>query len=305
MTIYQRHVPRYEVTKGDEIPPEASPLHIRFGDQVELLAYTVDKDVLHPGDVLNVTLYWQCLEPLREEYVVFVHLLGQQDLIVAQRDAVPCLGTCPTHDWKPGQSFADPYMLGLPVTTFTPDTAQLEVGLYERTTQTRLPATAAERQLLGDSARFHTITITPAETSPTPNPMRINFDNQIALLGYNLDQRLVEPGETLRVTMYWQGLQSMDKNYSIFVHLLSESGERVAQMDSWPKRGNAPTSAWEPGSIIEDDYELTVPMDAPLGVYSIHTGVYLAETQQRLWVLDRIRQPQSDLIVLSRVRVAK
>ncbi|MEM4724029.1 MAG: DUF2079 domain-containing protein [Candidatus Hadarchaeum sp.] len=305
VTIYERRVPRYEIPKEGEIPPEALPLHIRFGDQMELLAYTLDKNEVRPGDVLNLTLYWQCLEPIPEDYIVFVHLLGQYDLIAAQRDAVPCLGTCPTRHWKPGQYLADPYLLGLPVTTFTPDTAQLEVGLYERTTQKRLTATTIEGQALGDSARFHTVTILPTETGSIPNPMRINFGNQITLIGYDLDRRLAKPGETLRITLYWQALQSMRENYSVFIHLLSESGERVAQIDSWPQQGNAPTSGWKPNTIIKDDYELTIPADAPLGVYFIHTGLYLAESQQRLWILDHVGQPQSNFIVLSRVRVTK
>lgn len=305
VTVYQRRVPRYEVAQGGDIPPKALPLHIRFGDQVELLAYTLDKNEVRPGDVLNLTLYWQCLEPMPEDYVVFVHLLGQHDLIVAQRDAIPCLGTRPTRDWNPGENFADPHMLGLPQTTFTPDTAQLEVGLYERITQRRLIATTAEGQILGDSARFHTVTIMPAETGQIPNPMHINFNNQIALIGYDLDRRVAKPGETFHLTLYWKALQRMHENYSIFTHLLSESGERVAQMDSWPLRGNAPTSGWKPDAIIEDNYELTLPVDVPLGVYCIHIGIYLAETQQRLWVLDCIGQPQSNLVALSRVRVTK
>jgi hypothetical protein len=135
--------------------------------------------------------------------------------------------------------------------------------------------------------------------------MHINFGNQIALVGYNIEQRLAKPGETFHLTLYWQALQRMQENYSVFTHLLSENGQRVAQMDSWPQHGNAPTSGWQPNAIVQDDYELDVPRDAPLGAYSIHIGIYLAETQQRLWVLDSVGQPQSDFIILSRVRVIK
>ncbi|MBC7233262.1 MAG: hypothetical protein H5T68_08505 [Chloroflexi bacterium] len=305
VTVYQRQIPRYQLSNTDEIPPDAIPLHIRFGNQVELLAYTVDKEVLHPGDVLNVALYWQCLQPLSEDYTVFVHLLGEYDLIVAQRDMEPCLGTCPTHRWRPGERIADPYMLALPATTFTPDEAQLEVGLYHPVSQQRLTATTAEGKTLGDSARFHTLTIQPAQASPIPNPMQINFGNQIALVGYSIDQRLAKPGETFHLTLYWRALQHMQENYSVFTHLLSENGQRVAQMDSWPQHGNAPTSGWQLDAIVKDDYELDVPGDASPGVYSIHIGIYLAETQQRLWVLDGVGQPQSDFVILSRVRVIK
>lgn len=303
VTVYQRRVARYAQPQSSEPPPEAVPLHIRFGSQVELLAYMVDKDVLRPSDVLHVTLYWQCLKPLSQDYTVFVHLLGQHDLIVAQRDAYPCLGMCPTTHWKPGEQFADPYILGVPVTAFTPDEAQLEIGLYEHASQQRLTAQTAQGQVLGDSARFHTLTILPAWEGAIPNPMQINFGDQIALVGYHLDPRAVKPGETLHLTLYWQALQSIRENYSVFIHLLSESGERVAQVDGWPQHGNAPTSSWQPKAVIKDDYELNIPVDGSHGVYSIHVGLYLAETLQRLWVLDNVGQLLTDHVVLTQVRV--
>jgi hypothetical protein len=191
------------------------------------------------------------------------------------------------------------------VTAFAPDKAQLEVGLYEKTSQQRLVATDAQGQELGDNARFHPLTIEPVQEGPIPNAMQVSFGDQIALVGYNLDRRIAAPGETFHLTLYWQALRTVDENYSVFTHLLSESGDRVAQMDSWPQRGNAPTSGWQPGAIIEDSYQLTLPPDASPGVYSIHIGLYLAATQQRLWVLDAGGQPQSDYVALTRVRMGE
>ncbi len=305
VTVYQRETPRYAWLGSNAIPSGAVSLPVRFADEVELLAYTMDKNVLHPGDIVNVTLYWRCLAAMNVDYTVFVHVLGRHDLIVAQRDAYPCLGACPTRGWRPGEMFADSHMLALPVTTFTPDEAQLEVGFYERTSQRRLPATTAEGQALGDNVRFQPLTIVPAQEGLIPNAMQINFGDQIALVGYDLDRRMVAPGETLYLTLYWRALRTMGENYSVFTHLLSESGERAAQMDSWPQRGNAPTSVWQPGAVIRDDYELTLPKNAPLGVYTIQIGLYLAETQHRLWVLDASGQLQTDHVVLTRIRVGK
>jgi len=74
-------------------------------------------------------------------------------------------------------------------------------------------------------------------------------------------------------------------------------------MDSWPQKGNAPTSTWQPGNRIRDEYELTVPSSAALGVYSIQIGAYLAETGDRLQVLDVSGQAQSDHLLLSSIRV--
>lgn len=307
VTVYGRKTPPRKPLEDAGVPPDALPLGIVFGNKVELLAYQVDlsrnPEVLRPGDVLEVTLYWQCLMPMQSDYVVFVHLLGDHELVIAQRDAAPCLGACPTRGWKPGQIFADAHMIALPTTAYSPDRAKLEVGLYEPQSQQRLQAATTEGRSLGDNARFHQFRIEPSVESPLPNPMQMNFDNQIILAGYDLDSRIVAPGQTIGLTLYWQARQDVSHNYSVFTHLLSEEGERVAQMDSWPQKGQAPTSGWRAGTLVDDRYELAVPADTPPGVYRIHVGLYSSETLQRLRLLDMGGQPYADHVALCPIRV--
>jgi len=305
VTVYRRETPTAPRAQAGLIPTEAVPLHVLFGAGIELAAYTLDRQELHPGEILNVTLYWKALSSVNTDYTVFVHVLGQYELIVAQQDAYPCLGACPTRGWKPADVVADTYMLALPVTTFTPDQAQLEVGLYERTTGQRLTATSAQGQSLGDNVRFEALNLAPAHAGPIPNAMWVSLGDEIALVGYNVDKRLVGPGETIHLTLYWQALRPMGENYSVFTHLLDAQGERVTQADSWPQQGAAPTSGWQPGSTIRDEYDLKVPANAPLGVYTLSTGVYLAATGERLSVLDAGGQPQTDHLVLTQIRVAQ
>ena len=305
VTVYRRETPPAPRAQAGLIPTEAVPLHVRFGAGIELAAYTLDRQELHPGEILNVTLYWKALSSVNTDYTVFVHVLGQHELVAAQQDAYPCLGACPTRGWKPGDVVSDAHMLALPVTAFTPDQAQLEVGLYERTTGQRLTATSAQGQSLGDNVRFGALNLAPAHAGPIPNAMRVSLGDEIALVGYNVDTRLVEPGETIHLTLYWQALRPMGENYSVFTHLLDTQGERVTQADSWPQQGAAPTSGWQPGSTIRDEYDLKVPANAPLGVYTLSTGVYLAATGERLSVLDAGGQPQTDHLVLTQIRVAQ
>jgi len=303
VTVYQRQTPLAPQLSNSELPSDAVPVHIRFGDGIELQAYQVDRQELHPGDILNVTFFWKCLATLTTDYTVFVHILGQHELVVAQQDTYPCLGACPTRGWKVGQTFVDSHLLAIPETAFIPDQAQLEVGLYQQASGQRLPASTAQGQSLGDNARFQPLPIVSTKPSSIPNAMRINLGDQITLVGYNLDQRAIQPGQSVRLTLYWQALKPMQTNYSVFTHLLAENGQRVAQMDSWPQHGQAPTSTWHPGSMIQDEYELNVPISTPSGVYSIQIGVYLAETGSRLPVLDVTGQAQADHLVLSAIRV--
>ena len=303
VTIYQRQTARVADVGSGEIPANAVPLHARFEDKAELLAYHLDATALHPGEVLNVTLYWKCLSSMNTDYAVFVHLLGQHDLVIAQHDGYPCLGACPTRGWKIGHVQVDTHMLALPLTSYTPDEAQIEVGLYENVSTRRLQATDDQGQPLGDNVRFDRLVVAPVQTGSTPNPLEINLGGQMALVGYDLDRRLLAPGQTLHLVLYWRGVKPMRENYSVFTYLISPNGERVAQMDSWPQKGNAPTSTWQPGNRIRDEYELTVPSSAALGVYSIQIGAYLAETGDRLQVLDVSGQAQSDHLLLSSIRV--
>ena len=45
-----------------------------FGDQIELVGYDLPDPTWRPGDILPLTLFWQRLAAVEEDYSVFVHL---------------------------------------------------------------------------------------------------------------------------------------------------------------------------------------------------------------------------------------
>jgi hypothetical protein len=66
------------------------------------------------------------------------------------------------------------------------------------------------------------------------------------------------PDAGLGVTLVWQALAPIDSDYSVFLHLLNEAGETVAQSDGWPACGGAPTSTWgrdEAGAFMAESSE--------------------------------------------------
>jgi hypothetical protein len=94
-----------------------------------LLDYEIEQPAeLSETQVLTLTLAWQVIEPVVEDYTVFVHVLAGDGARVAQRDARPCDGECPTDTWQPGQVIEDRYVLELAQDGGAP--AQLVVGLY-------------------------------------------------------------------------------------------------------------------------------------------------------------------------------
>ena len=301
---------------SEEIEHIPNRLDISFGGVMKLLGYDLSipntqypiSSTLKPGDSLTVTLYWQSLaemkaEVLANDYSTFVHLLDENELIVAQRDMYPGQGLYPTSLWSTGDAIANRYVLPLPETAFAPNQAQLEVGLYDFTTGERLLAYGPDGELLGDNARFHEIAILPRDETGVPNPVNFNFGNRIALVGYDMDRRTASPGETIHLTLYWQALAEMEENYSVFAHVLGEENRIWAQKDNWPQGGDAPTSTWEPGQTIVDDYELVINPDTPPDVYEVEIGLYLAATGDRLRIIGEGGRLLDDRVLLSKVRV--
>jgi hypothetical protein len=114
--------------------------------------------------------------------------------------------------------------------------------------------------------------ITPAYTKPailTENdlpadlqPVNLTYDGKMRLLGYQLHSHTVRPAETLPLTLYWQMLEPVELNYSIFVHLLGRQRQVVGQIDTYPGGGHWPTTLLSPGDVLADHYEVPIPAEA-------------------------------------------
>ncbi|HRQ37612.1 MAG TPA: hypothetical protein PLD25_06835 [Chloroflexota bacterium] len=117
-----------------ELPASAQPAGHQFGDDVTLAGYTITP--LENG-VVQVTLYWQAARPLAENATVFVHLLDENDNLLAQSDAAPVQNSYQLTIWPPGVLIADTHTLVLPADS--PPAAQLAVGLYNPATLARWP----------------------------------------------------------------------------------------------------------------------------------------------------------------------
>jgi len=105
--------------------------------------------------------------------------------------------------------------------------------------------------------------------------------DKVVLLDYKLEGPL-RHGATIRLTLYWQALKEMEKDYTVFVHVVDEEGSLWGQWDSQPASGEWPTSSWEQGEVIEDAYNISIDVEGPREGYKIKVGMYLAETGERL-----------------------
>jgi 4-amino-4-deoxy-L-arabinose transferase-like glycosyltransferase len=284
---------------------EAIPRRLNFdyGGKIGLLGCDVQPRVAKPGEQVVVTLYWQALQTMKEDHIVYVHLFGQKGDKIGQRDTYPGLGRLPTTLWRPGDAFADSVRVPIYPDSGAPVMASVEIGLYARDTKERLPAFDSQGRALGQTV-IGRVKVPPPEGEAVviPYPIDYTFEDGIALTGYEIVRPPVGEWE---VTLYWQARGHPSRDYTTFVHLVDEEGNIVAQGDGPPLNGDYPTGAWAPGELVVDRHSIVFgpAMARPAAGYRqrLHwrVGLYDLGSMQRLPVYGpdglRLRADQIEL----------
>ena len=94
---------------------------------------------------------------------------------------------------------------------------------------------------------------------PEITPLDWVYDDALRLIGYHIDSPTIQAGEWLPVTLYWQAIGPLDKNYSGFVHLLDQNAQAIAQANTYPDGGKWPTSMLPPDQVLADTYYVFIP----------------------------------------------
>jgi hypothetical protein len=98
---------------------------------VVLDGYRLASRTLRPGQTLALTLVWRAADgPTADHWKVFTHLLDQNSVVVAQRDAEPADNLRPTTGWKQGEQVQDNYGIAIP-DGLAPGAYTLEIGMYD------------------------------------------------------------------------------------------------------------------------------------------------------------------------------
>ncbi len=128
---------------------------------------------------------------------------------------------------------------------------------------------------------------------------QVNFDDQIELQGYTVEQT----GRRLQVTLFWRAKKDISRDYSVFVHVVNTGGDIVAQHDGQPGwQVTIPTGSWLPGETVLDRHTIELPADLPPGTYTLNAGIYYWETLERLPVLEN-GAPVDNFVTLGSVEL--
>ena len=263
----------FRATAG--LPADMIRLERLYDDRIRLWGYRLERDELSAGGVDALTLYWQALAPLDQDYTMFVHALGRKMEKVGQYNGYPGAGNLPTSRWPVGPIIADRVAFIISPAAEAPTLLRLNVGFFdfERLDLPPLAATDLQGNLVSTQIAQQLL-LPPAndEVFYRCNSLGIQFADNISLECYEYIA-----GE---LRLYWRVAERPQHDYTIFIQLWQE-GRQVAGFDGPPFAGDLPTSYWQPDFFLRDVHPLDLTSLAP-GQYQLLVGLYNPQTDERL-----------------------
>jgi len=253
------------------VEPENGPLPLDQDPLVDFFPIVgVRRSILpqksaEPGDRILLALLWQAGEFNLDDISVAFDLVdaaGQtfrvgSSLTPSRRFNLP--------RWDPGDVVLGQYWLAIPAQAAAgPATLQLHlitIGAYG----------------YDEVFPFDQLEILPTKRNFTPPtavdmPLEADFSGQATLIGVDCANNCrAKPGDSVALTFYWRADNPLEKNYTVFTHLLGPGETVVVNADHAPPK---PVPGWVPGEIITDPVTLNIPVELPAGDYALEVGLY-------------------------------
>ncbi|GIW10133.1 MAG: hypothetical protein KatS3mg061_1190 [Dehalococcoidia bacterium] len=230
------------------------------------------------GAQAEVELVWLTHREAPPDQRMGLRLVDEQGKVGAEKWSRPLFATTTTEAWHRNEVVRDIRLLVLPPGQ-PAGRYRLEVALEP------------DRWVpLG------TLTLGPPPPAVAPPQLvrSATFGNAFALDGLDLRvagtpasggveyDALAPPGARLDLRLVWRLLSDVDLGYTVFVHLIDSLGRRAGQQDNQPGSGFAPTTTWQRGVAVADEYQLQLPRVALPGIYRLELGWYHLASLERL-----------------------
>ncbi len=143
--------------------------------------------------------------------------------------------------------------------------------------------------------------------------VKVSFDDKIELLAYNVSPVKIGANRVVKVRLFFKSLKKMDDNYKLFVHLRGKGGGKrrwdkfSLNYDHYPVKNLYPVVDWNPGEIIEDEFEFEIPRGRGEGVVNLFIGFYSPQKKERLKITtkDPKLKTKDNRIHLAKLRIQK
>jgi 4-amino-4-deoxy-L-arabinose transferase-like glycosyltransferase len=242
-------------------PAIAHPADYNYGNRLRLLGYS------QTGE-RQVTMFWEALQPLDEDYRVSVILRDIAGQSWGRWDGRPAAYLYPTDRWREGQIVFGHYHL-LPMPGTAPGDYGLDVGVYTEKEPEGLDlldeagAPVGKRAVLG-AVRLSVPAVTLDEVQIS-HPTEIDLGDGLLLGGWDLDREQAQPGDRLLLTLVWAVGGQPQSAARVRVLATDAEGQRL-DAGSFPLTNVwHPTSIWLPGQAWRGQATFRLPIEAGPG----------------------------------------
>jgi 4-amino-4-deoxy-L-arabinose transferase-like glycosyltransferase len=250
------------------VPPEQVGRTTTTG--LTLAGYERGANTVPTGASVDFALWWRAGRPLNHT-TLRVELLRPDNTGIILANVQPVHNTFPFNEWPAPLFLIDRQSISIPA-NFDPGEYLLSVRVLGSNDETLLTADLGPLTVEQTDRLF-----TPPDLT---YPLPVTFSDEIMLLGYDL-----EPlgSNQFSLALAWEALSVPTADYTVFVHALDLNGVCCPwQADQMPQQGTYPTSRWVAGEVVVDRYTITLPEDAPPGLYPLEIGFFIPENGLRL-----------------------
>jgi len=231
--------------------------HTRLDQDVaagtRLIGYDALPDVIRPGEAFLLGTYWQALALDDGENRPDTYRLTLGDVILYDGE------------WDYGRdAWRDGDLYTLRTSYRVPRDQPAGIFTLSLQVDTTL-VTLGEFTVAGVARQF--------EAPAVDHTVDVVFGEVIRLHGYSA--RTTAAG--IAIDLAWQSLDEIDADYTVFVHLIDANGQIIDQRDAMPQANTYPTTLWQNGEFVLDQY--LFPIQA---FSSVKVGIYQPQTGQRL-----------------------
>jgi 4-amino-4-deoxy-L-arabinose transferase-like glycosyltransferase len=181
-----------------------------------------------------------------------------------------------TDDWRVGEVVLDRVEVEVPIGT-PPGDYPLRVAWVERSTNQYESYLNENGTQGGIWAEVGRLTVNRPPQFPDASALAIDQRHEVdvapgvRLLGWDNPPHSLRPGETVSVTLFWQGMAVEGGRAApeLRAVLRNADGEETALWTGTPTGGEYPTEAWADGELVTDHLRWSVPREQPGGTYAI------------------------------------
>jgi len=143
-------------------------------------------------------------------------------------------------------------------------------------------------------------------TAPKPQ-VSVNavIEDQVKLIGYDIDKTSVKAGETFTITYYIEALSEKMVDNRIFVHLQGRPGHRPAWMnlDHHPVEGLLPLRKLVKGQVVKDTQRVLVKPDFPSGPAHIYWGLFRGNHRLKITNSSKVKHDKEGRVILAKLDI--